>query len=80
MGSGTAIVITDATVLKDLMDKRSQSTVDRPSMYVANRITEGKNMIMGQYSRICSLRPLFHELISLQPKIGALRDVSRTKP
>ncbi|CAE6376736.1 unnamed protein product [Rhizoctonia solani] len=65
MGPGTAIVITDATVLKDLMDKRSQSTIDRPPNYVADRITGGMSMVMSRYTenwRI--LRRVAHEILT----------------
>lgn len=51
MGSGTVIVITDATIVKDLMDKRSQSTIDRPPNHIADRITGGMNMALAQYSK-----------------------------
>jgi hypothetical protein len=44
MGPGTAIVLTDMTIVKDLMDKRSQATVGRPSMHAAERVTGGMNM------------------------------------
>jgi hypothetical protein len=48
MGSGAIIVITDMTVVKDLMDKRSQATVDRPPMYLADRVAGGMNMVLAR--------------------------------
>ncbi|KAF8754705.1 cytochrome P450 [Rhizoctonia solani] len=65
MGPGTAIVITDATVLKDLMDKRSLSTIDRPPNYIADRVTGGMSMVMSRYTenwRI--LRRASHEILT----------------
>lgn len=50
MGPGTALVITDATVVKDLMDKRSQSTIDRPPNHLADRVAGGLNMVLARYS------------------------------
>lgn len=51
MGSGTAIVITDMTIVKDLMDKLSQSTIDRPPIHVADRVAGGMNMVLARYSQ-----------------------------
>ncbi|KAF8686528.1 cytochrome P450 [Rhizoctonia solani] len=65
MGPGTAIVITNATVLKDLMDKRSLSTIDRPPNYIADRVTGGMSMVMSRYTenwRI--LRRASHEILT----------------
>lgn len=50
MGSGTAIVITDMTIVKDLMDKLSQSTIDRPPIHVADRVAGGMNMVLARYT------------------------------
>ena len=51
MGPGTAIVVTDATIVKDLMDSRSQSTADRPPNYTADLVTRGMNMGASRYSK-----------------------------
>lgn len=51
MGPGTAIVITDITIVKDLMDKRSQSTIDRPPNHLADRVAGGMNMVLARYSK-----------------------------
>lgn len=45
MGPGRAIVLTDAAAVKELMDKRSGSTVDRPPMHVADLVAGGLNMV-----------------------------------
>lgn len=50
MGPGTAVVITDPTIVRDIMDKRSQSTVDRPSIHIADRVTGGMQFGLVRYS------------------------------
>jgi hypothetical protein len=50
MGPGTAIVLTDMTIIKDLMDKMSQATVDRPPMHFADCVAGGMHMILARYS------------------------------
>ncbi|KAF9269296.1 cytochrome P450, partial [Marasmius fiardii PR-910] len=50
IGPGTAIVITGVEAVKELMDKRSAVTVDRPKSYMANAITDGLNMALSRYS------------------------------
>lgn len=49
MGPGTVIVLTDATAVKVLMDKRSATTSDRPPMYIADLVTGGLNMAFARY-------------------------------
>lgn len=56
MGPGTAIVLTDVSAVKELMDKRSQSTVDRPPNHMADLVAGGMNMVLARYSQ--SLSPL----------------------
>lgn len=50
MGPGTMIVLTDMGIVKDLMDKNSQATVDRPPMHLADRVAGGMNMTFSRYS------------------------------
>jgi hypothetical protein len=50
MGPGTAIVLTDMTIVKDLMEKRSQATSDRPPSYLADLVTKGLSMVTKPYS------------------------------
>lgn len=65
MGPGTAIVITDPTIVKDLMDKRSQSTADRPSSHIADRITGGMHMGVARYTQDWRmLRRVAHEILT----------------
>jgi hypothetical protein len=44
------VVLTDAAAVKELMDKRSGSTVDRPPMHVADLVAGGLNMVLARYS------------------------------
>jgi hypothetical protein len=41
IGNGTVVVVSDATVLKEFMDKRSNETSGRPSFYTGSLITDG---------------------------------------
>lgn len=79
MGPGTAIVITDITIVKDLMDKRSQATIDRPPNYLADRVAGGMNMVLARYSQ-----SHYHYLDNSdfgisQPRTGVLSGACRTK-
>jgi hypothetical protein len=50
MGPGTAIVLTNMTIVKDLMERHSQATAGRPAMHAADRITGGMNILIEGYS------------------------------
>ena len=50
LGPGTAIVITSPRIVKELMDKRSGSTVDRPPNFMADSITGGLNLGLARHS------------------------------
>lgn len=52
MGTGTVIILSSATAVKDLLDKRSATTVDRPYNHMASAITRGLNMIFAHYSMV----------------------------
>ncbi|KAH7338159.1 cytochrome P450 [Rhizoctonia solani] len=54
MGPGTAIVITNPTIVKDLMDKRSQSRIDCPPNHMADRVAGGMNMVLARYAEDCA--------------------------
>jgi hypothetical protein len=49
VGSGTAVVLTDPAAVKELMDKRSGSTVERPPSHVAELVTGGLNMVCANF-------------------------------
>ncbi|KAJ6535753.1 cytochrome P450 [Mycena capillaripes] len=44
IGPSTAVVLTDVAAVKELMDKRSAITVDRPRIHAADRVTGGLHM------------------------------------
>ncbi|KAJ7621343.1 cytochrome P450 [Roridomyces roridus] len=67
MGPGTAIVLTDATAVKTLMDKRSANTSDRPPMYISDLVTGGLNMAFARYGDIWrTLRKTAHAILTPQ--------------
>ncbi|KAJ6594846.1 cytochrome P450 [Mycena capillaripes] len=45
LGPKTAVVLTDAAAVRELMDRRSASTADRPSLHIPHVITGGLHMI-----------------------------------
>ncbi|KAJ7040918.1 cytochrome P450 [Mycena alexandri] len=50
LGPGTVVVLTEVAAVKELMDKRSGATVDRPAMHVAELVAGGLNMVLARYS------------------------------
>ncbi|KAJ7657112.1 cytochrome P450 [Mycena rosella] len=67
MGPGTAIVLTDAAAVKELMDKRSGSTVDRPPMHVAELVAGGLNVVLARYTENWrTLRRTAHAILTPQ--------------
>lgn len=45
MGPATMIVLTDFSIVRELMMRRSGSTVDRPSSHISELVTDGKNLV-----------------------------------
>ncbi|KAF8160325.1 cytochrome P450 [Mycena galopus ATCC 62051] len=67
MGSGTLVVLTDPAAVKELMDKRSSSTVDRPPMYIADLVTGGLNLALARHTeKWRSLRRAAHAILTPQ--------------
>ncbi|KAJ7443872.1 cytochrome P450 [Mycena latifolia] len=52
VGPGTAIVLTDIAVVKELMDRRSGTTASRPPFYVAELVTGGLHFAFSPYNEI----------------------------
>ncbi|KAJ7859327.1 cytochrome P450 [Mycena olivaceomarginata] len=50
IGNDTVVVLTDAAAVKELMDKRSSTTADRPPSYVGELITDGQHMALARFS------------------------------
>ncbi|KAJ7914752.1 cytochrome P450 [Mycena leptocephala] len=51
LGPSTAIVLTDVAAVKELMDKRSGTTADRPPLYIVHHTTGGLHMALGRYTQ-----------------------------
>ncbi|KAJ7202055.1 cytochrome P450 [Mycena pura] len=67
LGPGTAIVLTDAAAVKELMDKRSATTVDRPPMHIADVVAGGLNMVLARYTENWrTLRRTSHAILTPQ--------------
>ncbi|KAK0485125.1 cytochrome P450 [Armillaria novae-zelandiae] len=66
VGPTTAIIITSTAAVKELMDKRSASTADRPQHYMTDVITGGLNMVLTRYSdawKRAEAAQLMHEIL-----------------
>lgn len=63
MGSGTVIVLSSAAAVKDLMDKQSAITVDRPSNHMADVVTGGLNIGLAKcsayYAILCDATTIY---------------------
>ncbi|KAJ7279406.1 cytochrome P450 [Mycena rebaudengoi] len=67
LGSSTVVVLTDAAAVKELMDKRSATTVDRPPMHVADVVAGGLNMVLARYTENWrTLRRTAHAILTPQ--------------
>ncbi|KAJ3782385.1 cytochrome P450 [Lentinula aff. detonsa] len=49
IGPSTVVVITSMDAVKELMEKRSGSTADRPPNYIADNVSGGLNMVLVRY-------------------------------
>ncbi|KAJ6449331.1 cytochrome P450 [Mycena sanguinolenta] len=67
VGSGTAVVLTDPAAVKELMDKRSGSTVERPPSHLVDLVTGGLNMAFAHYTENWrTLRRTAHAILTPQ--------------
>ncbi|KAJ7893767.1 cytochrome P450 [Mycena leptocephala] len=48
LGPGTMVVLTDVAAVKELMDRRSATTSDKPPIYISERITGGMNIFFAR--------------------------------
>ncbi|KAF7303882.1 putative cytochrome P450 [Mycena indigotica] len=62
LGPGTVVVLTDPAAVKELMDKRSSSTADRPSMFVADLVAGGRNMVLARYGGLFAAIHIYRSL------------------
>ncbi|KAI7323021.1 putative cytochrome P450 [Hortaea werneckii] len=61
LGTGTAAVITDPRLVKQLLDKKSSKYAERPRSYVANLIAGGDHILLMDYgNQWRETRKLFH--------------------
>ncbi|KAF8209627.1 cytochrome P450 [Mycena galopus ATCC 62051] len=63
VGSGTVVVLTDPAAVRELMDRRSGSTVDRPPMHVVDLVTGGLTMVCETWR---TLRRTAHAILTPQ--------------
>ncbi|KAJ8078278.1 hypothetical protein PM082_000484 [Marasmius tenuissimus] len=67
LGPKTAIVITDASAVKELMDKRSQNSSDRPPNFIADSVTGGLGLSLAHYGDTWrTLRRTAHTILTPQ--------------
>ncbi|KAI6793582.1 putative cytochrome P450 [Hortaea werneckii] len=61
LGTGTAAVITDPRLVKQLLDRKSSKYAERPRSYVANLIAGGDHILLMDYgNQWRETRKLFH--------------------
>ncbi|KAB8227009.1 cytochrome P450 [Aspergillus alliaceus] len=62
LGTGTAIVLTDRALVKELIDRRSSKYSNRPTSFVAHTITGGSHLLAMQYSPLWrTMRKAVHQ-------------------
>ncbi|KAF9024635.1 cytochrome P450 [Hymenopellis radicata] len=49
LGSGTVIVLSSATAVKELLDQQSWATADRPASYLTDLVTDGMHLALRNY-------------------------------
>ncbi|KAK7032164.1 hypothetical protein VNI00_013338 [Paramarasmius palmivorus] len=65
IGPGTAVVISSMEAVKGLMEKRSTTTSDRPKNHMAEKITQGLNMVICPYTDTWrALRKASHTILT----------------
>ncbi|KAJ7359893.1 cytochrome P450 [Mycena albidolilacea] len=50
IGNDTVVVLTDAAAVKELLDKRSSTTANRPPSYVGELVTDGLHMVLASFT------------------------------
>lgn len=62
LGTGTAIVLTDPRLVKQLVDKKSSIYSSRPTSHVADLITGGDHLLVMKYGNMWrSFRKIIHQ-------------------
>ncbi|KAF9024651.1 cytochrome P450 [Hymenopellis radicata] len=50
LGSGTVVVLSSATAVKELLDQRSANSVDRPDNHLAQIVSDGLHFILARHN------------------------------
>ncbi|KAJ7633235.1 cytochrome P450 [Roridomyces roridus] len=67
IGPGTAIVLSDPNIVKVLLEKRSATTSDRPSIYIVKLVTRGLHMGLNRYGETWkAMRRAAHAILTPQ--------------
>ncbi|KAL3481005.1 cytochrome P450 [Aspergillus californicus] len=62
LGTGTAVVITDRRIVKELIDRKSSKYSNRPESFVAHTITGGSHLLAMQYGNLWrTMRKTVHQ-------------------
>lgn len=63
LGTGTAVVITDGRIIKELVDRKNAKYSNRPTSYVShNLMTSGDHLLVMQYGQQWrTFRKLIHQ-------------------
>lgn len=62
IGTGTVIILNDRRIIKELLDKKSSTTSNRPTSYVAHTITGGDHLLVMDSTPTWRLfRKLLHQ-------------------
>ncbi|KAL4748420.1 hypothetical protein BDW72DRAFT_214807 [Aspergillus terricola var. indicus] len=62
LGTGTAIVITEPRLVKEVIDRKSSKYSNRPDSFVAHTITGGSHLLVMQYGPLWrTMRKLVHQ-------------------
>ncbi|KAL0069940.1 hypothetical protein AAF712_002835 [Marasmius tenuissimus] len=67
LGPATAIVITDATIIKEFIDKRGHTTSDRPANFIVESVSGGLDLALARYGTTWkTLRRAVHTILTPQ--------------
>ncbi|KAJ7609443.1 cytochrome P450 [Roridomyces roridus] len=67
IGPGTVIVLTDPNAVKELLEKKSGSTSDRPAIYIVELVTRGLHVALARYGDTWrTLRKTAHSILTAQ--------------
>ncbi|KAK1226322.1 hypothetical protein PQX77_010707 [Marasmius sp. AFHP31] len=73
LGPATAIVITDATIIKEFIDKRGHTTSDRPANFIVESVSGGLDLALARYGPTWkTLRRAVHTILTPQMSMKLL--------